>query len=69
MTVTKQTAWRAVVFVEGPPTPCGITSGIGEALPGLYDSAEQAQAAAIAAMTERPEVYSCAARRVEAPTD
>ena len=69
MSKTTSTAWRAVVYTEGR-TPCGTSSeGIPEVLPGLYATAQQAKAAAMAALVCRPELYSCAARRVEAPTD
>ena len=49
-------AWKAVVYTEGK-TPCGMSEGIPEVLPELYDTAEAAQAAALAAMAERPELY------------
>ncbi len=65
MTKATNTAWKAIVFTQGPTTPCGITSGIPETLPRLYASAEQAQAAALAAMAARPELYCSTVRRVE----
>ena len=56
--------WQALVFTQGEPIPCGITTGIPEALPGLYATADQAMAAGIAAMGTRPELYCCTSRRV-----
>lgn len=56
--------WQAIVFTEGRTT-CGISSGIPEYLPGLHCTQQEAMAAALAAMKNRPELYCCSARRVE----
>ncbi len=63
------TMWQAVVFSDGGTTPCGISIGQPETLPGLYATAEQAQAVAVAAMETRLELYSSAVRRVEVTAD
>lgn len=63
----QKTMWRAVVFSDGGTTPCGITIGQPEVLPGLYATAELAQAEALAAMDARPELYSSAVREWNPP--
>ncbi len=65
---TTKVMWKAIVYTEGR-TPCGISEGIPEVLPELYATAEQAQAATVAAMDARPELYSSAVRRVEVTAD
>lgn len=42
---TTNNAWQAIVFTEGRTT-CGMSEGVPEALPGLYATAQEAQAAA-----------------------
>lgn len=63
-TTSTNTAWKAIVYTEGR-TPCGMSEGIPETLPGLYATAEQAQAAALAAMAARPELYCSTVRCVK----
>ena len=55
--------WKAIVFTEAR-TPCGISSGIPEHLPGLHCTHQEAMAAALAAMKDRPELYCCTVSEV-----
>jgi hypothetical protein len=65
MTATTVTRWAPCLVLEGAPLPDGITTSYLERLPGLYDTAAQAMAAAGAAIRTRPDAIGYSAKQLE----
>lgn len=64
---TPKARWVPALMLEGPDLDPGITTTFYERLPGSFDTAAEAMAAAWSALCKRPDAIGYYARRVEVP--